>query len=262
MDRGILTNVMRTLVDLVCGARCIGCGTRGVTTPCPQCARALELLSPRRGATYPDTGVARRLVRAAKFGHWRDGGRLLGLHACSRLPNVPLDLVTWVPAERSRRARRGGHLPEVLARTWADELGISCLGLLRRERGSTQQGLDRAERRRNVAGVWHLARGLDARHLQGRRILLVDDVRTSGATLDAAGSLLEAFGASVERLAVVEHGTPNGARRPGGPPRARAITEIPARCEEFLLTTVSIPADSVIHERRKDAPGVRKPRPP
>jgi predicted amidophosphoribosyltransferase len=239
--------ILASLLDVACGARCVGCGARGVATPCVSCARELAALPTRRAAAFPDVGVARRLVRAAKFGHWRAGGRTLALHAVGRLPSRPVDLVTWVPAERSRRARRGGHLPEALARAWARELDVPCRGLLRRLPGPPQQGLNRAQRRMNVASVWRCAPGVDLHLLRGRRILLVDDVRTSGATLDAAGALLEACGSIVDRFAVVEHGTP---------------AEIPARCEEFPLTTVAFPADSVLHDRRKDAPRVRQPRPP
>ncbi len=262
MTRSSIPAPVRCLVDAICGARCSGCGTRGAPTPCADCARALRALPPRRGAAFPDIDVARRLVRAAKFGHWRSGGRVLATHAVTRLPPGPHDIVTWIPAERSRRARRGGHLPETLARSWARELGVPCQGLLRRRRGPTQQGLDRARRRANVAGVWRLAPGVDATSLHGRRILLVDDVRTSGATLDAAGALLEACGSTVERFAIVQHGVPNGSRRSGVSILCGTSAEIPAHCAEFPLTTVSFPADSVLHDRRKDVPGVREPRPP
>lgn len=262
MPLGLVTDLVSRIVDAVCGARCAGCGARGVPTPCPCCTAALNALPRRIGAAFPDVGVARRLVRSAKFGHWRRGGRVLATHAVARLPRGPHGLVTWIPADRSRRARRGGHLPEQLARSWARQLGIPCQGVLRRRRGPTQQGLDRIQRRRNVAGVWRLAPGIDPRTLDGVSILLVDDVRTSGATLDLAGSVLEACGAIVDRFAIVEHGTPTGPRARGVSTLSEIAAEIPARCAEFPLTTVSFPADSVLHDRRKDVPGVREPRPP
>lgn len=262
MDHRVIPALVRRLIDLACGSRCIGCTTRGKPTPCVDCSRALDALPTRRGAAFPDVGVARRLVRAAKFGHWRAGGRVLAAHAVARLPSGGYDLVTWIPGERSRRARRGGHLPEALARSWARQLDVPCRELLHRRRGPTQQGLDRVQRRRNVAHVWQLAHGTDARMLNGRRILLVDDIRTSGATLDAAGALLEACGSTVDRFAIVEHGAPNVHPAAGVSTIGGTTVEIPARCEEFPLTTVRFPADSVLHDRRKDVPRVREPRPP
>ncbi|MCW2920137.1 MAG: hypothetical protein JWL76_11 [Thermoleophilia bacterium] len=262
MHRARFVDIVARLVDLACGARCAGCGGRGVPTPCASCRHALNALQSPAGAAWPDVGVARTLTHAAKFGHWRGGGRLLAVLACERTPDAAIDLVTWVPGEPSRRARRGGHLPESLARTWARERHVPCRRLLRRRRGPSQQGLDRAQRRRNVADAWTFASNVDVDSLAGCRILLVDDVRTTGATLAATARILERVGAVVETFALVERGAPNGSRPSGVGQRTGTTSGNPARCEEFVLTTVGFPADSVWHERRKDAPRVRKPRPP
>ncbi len=239
-----------SLVDFACGSRCSGCGRRGVATPCAACRDELDRLVQPEGAAWTDVGAARRLVRTAKYGHWRRGGVRLATLAAARLPTVEVDVVTWVPADRTRRAQRGGHLPESIARTWALTLGVPCVQLLRRIAGPTQQGLDRAQRRRNVADAWRVEPGMDAMALLGTRILLVDDVRTTDATLDSAARELVLCGAVVQAFALVRHDHATGLR------------ENPARCEEFSLTNGVVSADSVQHDRRKDAPRVRKPRPP
>lgn len=251
-----------SIIELACGMRCAGCGRRGVRTPCLACVQLLDVLPTTAHAAWPDTGAARRLVRAAKFGHWRGGGSRLAAIAAPRVSGLDVDLVTWIPGERSRRARRGGHLPEALARAWARDLDVPCRGLLRRRPGPTQQGLDRQRRHDNVANAWRLAPNVDRHGLVGRRILLVDDIRTTGATLAAAGRVLEASGARVGTYALVERTLPNGRNVAGVATRTGTPAGNPASCEEFVLTTVGFPADSVGHERRKDAPRVRKPRPP
>ena len=146
------------------------------------------------------------MVRAAKHGSWRAGGRVLARHAVQRGLPPPVDWVTWVPADRRRRAERGGHLPERFARAYARELGLEARGVLvRRPGGAAQRGMGRQERRRNVLDAYRLDGVLArdaARHL-GRRVLLVDDVRTTGATLDAAAGALGRAGLEVIVLAVV-----------------------------------------------------------
>ncbi len=252
----------RGAIDALVGRRCAGCGARGASTPCDACRIELDRAPVPVGAAWPDVGVARRLVRSAKFGHWRGGGAVLGGLAFARLPPLEVDVVTSVPAEPRRRAIRGGHLPEQVARTWARRLDVPFEPLLRRRRGPTQQGRSRSDRHANVADAWSLARG-SRRSLAGCRVLLVDDLRASGASLDTAGAVLEAGGAVVVRVALVER--PRIARAPGArgvEPSAGDVCGKPARCEEFVLTTVGFAADSVLHERRKDAPRVRDPRPP
>jgi predicted amidophosphoribosyltransferase len=202
MDR--VLQLARLLVDLTCGARCVGCSRSGTASPCDACLDALHRTRAPASAAWPDSGVAARLVRAAKFGHWRGGGRALAAAARGRMPRAGIDLVTWVPGEPSRRARRGGHLPERLARAWARELGVPCVATLQRRRGPPQQGLDRDARRRNVAGAWRVAAPSTPARIAGLTVLLVDDLRTTGATLDAAAAVLEAAGSTVARFALVE----------------------------------------------------------
>ena len=149
----------------------------------------------------------------------------------------PADLVTAVPLHRWRRLRRGYNQAERIARPLAARLGLPYAELLRRRRATPPQtALDRDGRRGNVADAFAPARsaaprsapygrrrgaGGDAaaatRPLAGRRVLLVDDVATTGATLDAAARTLRAAGArAVVALAVAR--TPFPSHR-DGPPR-------------------------------------------
>ena len=92
--------------------------------------------------------------------------------------------MTFVPADRERRRARGYHPAERLAHAAARLWGLPCESLLVRGRGPRQTGLAREARRRNVAHAFAATRA------ERRRVLLVDDVYTTGATAHAAAAAL------------------------------------------------------------------------
>ncbi len=116
------------------------------------------------------------------------------------------ELVVPVPLHWRRFLGRGYNQAAVIARPVAAELGLPLAGVLRRRRAVPPQSrLSRAERRRNLRGVFAVRRAgiRRAAACAGRRVLLVDDVETTGATLRAAAACLRQAGAkSVVALTV------------------------------------------------------------
>ena len=105
-----------------------------------------------------------------------------------------VDVVTWTPLSRRRKKKRGFDQAELLARTAAGELGLPARKLLEKEKDNGPQSHleDEAARRANVQGVYRLT-GED---LSGLRVLLVDDVVTTGSTMGECARLLLEGGAS------------------------------------------------------------------
>jgi ComF family protein len=176
---------------------------RAISVPLARCARC------RRGGGEVDRaravgaydGALRAIVHALKY----EGRRSLAdpLASLMRTRGGELldgaDWVVPVPLHPSRRRTRGFNQAADLAR----HLGVPLLPALRRVRATaTQTGLPAARRHRNVRGAFDLARGsrlrpgrsAQLRMLGGSTVVLIDDVSTTGATLDACARVLKAAG--------------------------------------------------------------------
>lgn len=136
--------------------------------------------------SYEGTGAT--VVQALKF---RDGRRLVGPLAdglCGLVPPGPVHLISWIPTSARRRRRRGFDQAELLARALARRLEVPCRPVLRRVAGPAQTGRTRAERSGNVAFV-------PARHrAPPGRVVVVDDVCTTGATIRCAADTIARSG--------------------------------------------------------------------
>lgn len=104
------------------------------------------------------------------------------------------DLVTWVPLSRKRLRERGYDQAYLLARSTAKELGLPLTPTLHKQRNTQPQSGtgDAAKRRANIAGAYRMKTGAD---VTGKRILLMDDIVTTGATLSECARVLGKAGA-------------------------------------------------------------------
>ena len=171
----------------------------------PSCAQCAE--SPRgwrRGAAVClYEGAGGKLVLALKHGDRHDAARAMGAWMAragrsllTARAGAPPVLVTPTPLHWTRRVGRRFNQALELARATADASEAELApDLLRRTRGTpSQAGRGRAGRISNVAGAFDLAPGAAA-HVSGRRVVLIDDVMTTGATLSACAERFTSAGA-------------------------------------------------------------------
>ncbi|HEX9037520.1 MAG TPA: ComF family protein [Ktedonobacterales bacterium] len=215
----------RALLDLLFPPRCAVCGAHGMALcaeclgaiqplPAPRCARC-DMPAPRlaaglcqpcaRGAHLPALdrlrmaaryeGQARAAIHAFKYSGKRRLAVPLARLLESAWRDADLDANLIIPmALHPRRLReRGYNQSALLARELGRALRLPVLEhlLLRTRATSAQAQLPLSARYTNVAGAFALADGAQ-RALAGRRILLLDDIITSGATVQAAASALRA----------------------------------------------------------------------
>jgi len=152
------------------------------------------------------------VVAALKFRRLDYLGHHLATSIVERLggPLAGTDLVVPVPLHWRRRLGRGYNQAAEIARPLARLLGVPCREALRRTRATRPQtGLGRGERRHNPRGAFR-----PAGTLCGERLLLVDDVVTTGSTLAAAASSLVAAGAGPIIALAAARALPGAGRLP------------------------------------------------
>lgn len=181
-------------------APCASCGKRGswLCASCAADARPAPVQPAPPGietviAPWAYEGGPRSLVLALKLRHMRAAAAPLihGMVLGARRHGIDADAVTWVPARVRDVSARGFDHAEVLGRGVAAELGLPAHALLRRKGSQRDQtGLDRPERLANLQGAF-VARGR-----VGPRVVLVDDLVTTGATAIACAAALRSAGAA------------------------------------------------------------------
>jgi competence protein ComFC len=211
IDRRTKTmGLLNKILDLLYPPRCVMC--HGLLEPdfsliCPTCEKAIHHTCNGGARTgirfsvcvspvyYQD--VVRDAVIHLKF-HGKTAGVPLfasWMAACvqENLANC-YDLVTWVPVSRRRLRKRGYDQARLLAEAMAAQLEKPLVRtLVKRVHNPAQSGIaDSVQRAENVRNVYALA---DPRQIAGKRILLVDDVITTGATLESSASVLKDAGA-------------------------------------------------------------------
>jgi ComF family protein len=145
------------------------------------------------------SGAMRTLIHQFKYADRHDARALFGrwLAEAGRDLIVGIDVVVPVPLSRLRLLSRRFNQAGILAQELSRRTGLAVdAHLLQRSRFTkTQVGLTHDQRRRNLAGAFRVRRNRQAA-LEGRNVLLVDDVITTGATVEACARALKRAGAA------------------------------------------------------------------
>lgn len=198
------------VVDAVCLPTCAACGRAGdeVCRLC-RCSMIEQLRSVDRGTPVETnrtivgefSGCLHDVVNGMKFKKHRGAANYLGGLLSRRIigdglvPGVDVHAVTWVPTSARRRRERGFDPSELMARMVGAQLGLPVVRtLVRADSGEqkTQGGVER----------WN-GPGFRGRCIHYSRVLLIDDVVTTGATLAAASGALRTAGVSHIHVAAV-----------------------------------------------------------
>jgi len=218
-----ITRLKRVALDLLFPPWCIGCGREGnyicdscrqqlpVIVPpfCPRCGRPQAQGTPCPGcieaqaeidgirSPFLFNGVIRHAIHELKYRNLRAIAPLLaGFLNDFLLENpVPGDVLVPVPIHRKRQRERGYNQSSLLVRELGRLNGLPVVDdcLVRRAYTPPQARTSSViDRRENVAGAFTCADG----RLRGKQVLLIDDVSTSGATLNACAGVLKSAGAA------------------------------------------------------------------
>jgi ComF family protein len=210
-----------------------------VPDPCPRCGLGRPVRHCPRAQTewrvdavvapFSYTPPLDHYLHELKYGGARALGRAFALLLLPALDALrdEVDALVAVPLHRTRLCERGYNQAQEIARTLGRELRLPALGraIARRDATPAQTGQTAQQRQASVAHVFRVARDLT-----GRRIAIVDDVVTTGATINALARELN--GAGAERcIAVAIARTPLGSARSGttlGSPRRESLSPLRA----------------------------------
>lgn len=210
-------NVLTWLSELLFPQKCVLCGKvlekeemdlchscRVHVSECSIPKEKLPFLDSWTAIWYYEGDVRRSLLRYKFHGRRNYGesyGRLLAMKLM-REERADFDLVTFIPISPQRRRRRGFDQVELLAHSVAREWNVPAVATMKKVRHNPPQSgiVGHAQRRANVLGVYRMR---DDVSVAGKKILLLDDIVTTGATAGEAARVLLTAGAVQVHLAVV-----------------------------------------------------------
>ncbi|MBR5792494.1 MAG: ComF family protein [Ruminiclostridium sp.] len=201
-----------SILDILFPPRCKFCGAlldKSSLDPCRKCENADFWLTPAQavasGTEYSRCVCAvwyqdplRTEISRFKFQNHPDHAKAYGPVLAKQirffLPGA-YDCITWVPVSQATLKKRGYDQAQLLAEETAKALGTQAVPLLEKVKNNPAQSslTDGRKRESNVAGVYAVP---DPNLVKGQRVLVIDDIRTTGATLEEAARTLRKAGAS------------------------------------------------------------------
>ena len=194
--------------------KCVLCGqllTDNELDICHSCRQDTEeFLSAKRSIPFVAHWTAiwyykdnvRKSIHKYKFRNARSYAQSYGRLLAIKLLDKDWDVLSWVPIFPSRKFSRGYDQSQLLAQAVAKELGIKAVPTLKKTRNIKPQSTlaEAAQRRANVLGVYKVK---NKNAIVGKRVLLLDDVITTGATASECAKTLLTAGAAEVQLAAI-----------------------------------------------------------
>lgn len=204
----MLKKLFNFVLDFIWPEFCLGCRREG-SLCCKKCLQNLEIL-PLQKQNWPDlpqpyfdgcyvsvdynNPLIQKLIKCYKYDFIEKISNILVtiLANPARNLNLPPDtIIAHVPLHHRRRCERGFDQTQILAKNLAPELGLNYQPLLKRvKKTKSQAKLAKAERQSNLSGAFFAI----SKNLLDRPVLLIDDVATTGTTLNEASKALRQSG--------------------------------------------------------------------
>lgn len=178
------------LLDAIDGRVCAVCGEKlsGDVMVCDTCKNENYNFD-RNISCFYYTETAAALIKKYKYSSKEYYGEYLAKMMLDKVGEFgETDIITFVPISKSRKRERGFNQAEVLANELSKLTGIPAENLLTKDDGGKHQaGLGRADRLKNLSGTIHFDSSKNDR-VRDKRILIVDDVFTTGTTLSVCAA--------------------------------------------------------------------------
>jgi ComF family protein len=211
--------ILEKLINIIAPNSCISCGSEGsilcdwckpdalLPIPsrcyrcqaqtkdflvCPKCRKVSKLRHVWVVTDYE--GIAKDLIKSLKFGYKRESAEIIAGAMADTLPYISDDaLIVPIETASIRVRQRGFDHAKLIAKSLASNQGFSYCPVLKRSGTSRQVGAKRQQRLQQLADAFWVS---SPELIKGKHILLVDDVLTTGATLETAAQALRKTGAT------------------------------------------------------------------
>lgn len=205
------------IVDFIFPKICVGCGREGkyICDACqrklmvpvqicpmcckpsldgwthPKCIRTEGIERLITGLSYP--GLVQKCLKKVKY---KSAWEIIAfLHGLCNFHAVESGVITSVPMWRQKERSRGFNQAEILSQLIADDCGMANIAILERTRETKPMfGLKKKERRKNIEGAFEIKSKSQLLQYSNQRVILVDDVWTTGATIRECARILKQAG--------------------------------------------------------------------
>lgn len=206
-----LKNQLEGILDYIFPQFCLSCHQEG-SMICQNCLQELSLL-PENKNPWPGENfifqecyicldyhhpTVKKLIKKYKYGFFDNLAEPLANFYIQRIKNLGLNedyILCNIPLHPSKKRKRGFDQTEILAKIIAQKLNLNYINLLQRtKRTKTQAQLDKPNRQKNVSQAFAINQKIDLQTIKEQKIIIIDDIATTGATLNEAARVLKGAG--------------------------------------------------------------------